>query len=125
MTYWRLHYHLIFSTFERQPILVGEREKMFYGVIYQKAKELDLKIHAVGNVDDHVHIVVSIPPKSRSRIASVISKVRVRTLSITWMEAMVNLNGRKVMARYRLASVLWKRLWLMPQIKNSIIKIAR
>ena len=63
MTYWRLHYHLIFSTFERQPILVGEREKIFYGVIYQKAKELDLKIHATGNVDDHVHIVVSIPPK--------------------------------------------------------------
>ena len=63
MTYWRLHYHIIFSTFERQPILVGEREKMLYGVIYQKAKELDLKIHAVGNVDDHVHIVVSIPPK--------------------------------------------------------------
>ena len=63
MTYWRLHYHLIFSTFERQPILIGEREKMFYGVIYQKAKELDLKIHAVGNLDDHVHIVVSIPPK--------------------------------------------------------------
>ena len=63
MTYWRLHYHIIFSTFERQPILIGEREKIFYGVIYQKAKELDLKIHAVGNVDDHVHIVVSIPPK--------------------------------------------------------------
>jgi putative transposase len=63
MTYWRLHYHIIFSTFERQPILVGEREKIFYGVIYQKAKELDLKIHAAGNVDDHVHIVVSIPPK--------------------------------------------------------------
>ncbi len=63
MTYWRLHYHLIFSTFERQPILIGEREKIFYGVIYQKAKELDLKVHAVGNVDDHVHIVVSIPPK--------------------------------------------------------------
>jgi putative transposase len=63
MTYWRLHYHIIFSTFERQPILVGEREKMFYGVTYQKAKELDLKIHAAGNVDDHVHIVVSVPPK--------------------------------------------------------------
>ena len=63
MTYWRLHCHLIWATFERQPILIGEREKMFYGVTYQKTKELDLKIHAAGNVDDHVHIVVSIPPK--------------------------------------------------------------
>ena len=63
MTYWRLHYHLIFATFERQPTLTGEREKVFYGVLYGKAKELGLKIHAAGNVDDHAHVVLSIPPK--------------------------------------------------------------
>jgi putative transposase len=63
MTYWRLHYHLIFATFERKPGLTGEYEKVFYGVLYGKAKELDLKIHAAGNVPDHVHIVLSIPPK--------------------------------------------------------------
>jgi putative transposase len=63
MTYWRLHYHLIWATFERQPILTTERERVFYGVLYVKAKELDLKVHAAGNVDDHVYIVLSIPPK--------------------------------------------------------------
>jgi putative transposase len=63
MTYWRLHYHLIWTTFERRLILTGESEKVFYGVLYGKAKELGLKIHAAGNVDDHVHIVLSIPPK--------------------------------------------------------------
>jgi putative transposase len=63
MTYWRLHYHLIWATFERRPTITPEREKMFYGVLYNKGKELDLKIHAAGNTEDHVHIVVSIPPK--------------------------------------------------------------
>lgn len=63
MTYWRLHYHLIWSTFERQPLLTGEREKVFYGVLYNKAEELGIKIHAAGNVDDHAHIVCSIPPR--------------------------------------------------------------
>lgn len=63
MTYWRLHYHLIWATFERRPILTAERERVFYGVLYGKAKELDLKVHTAGNVDDHVHIVLSIPPK--------------------------------------------------------------
>ena len=63
MTYWRLHYHIIWSTMDRQPILTPEVEKMFYGVIYRKAKELGLKIHAAGNVEDHTHIVLSIPPK--------------------------------------------------------------
>jgi len=36
---------------------------MFYSVLYNKGKELELKIHAAGNVEDHVHVVVSIPPK--------------------------------------------------------------
>ena len=63
MTYWRLFYHLIWSNHDRQPILTGAREKMFYGVLYRKAEDLGLIIHAAGNVDDHVHVVVSIPPK--------------------------------------------------------------
>jgi putative transposase len=63
MTYWRLHYHIIWSTHDREPSLTPEREKMFYSVLYKKGKELGLTIHAAGNVDDHVHVVVSIPPK--------------------------------------------------------------
>ncbi len=63
MTYWRLHYHIIWATFERQPSLTPEREKVFYGVLYKKGEELEVKIHAAGNTDDHVHLVVSIPPK--------------------------------------------------------------
>ena len=63
MTYWRLHYHLIWSTQDREPSLTAERERMFYGVLYKKGEELGLKIHAAGNVEDHVHVVVSIPPK--------------------------------------------------------------
>jgi REP element-mobilizing transposase RayT len=63
MTYWRLHYHLIWATQERQPILTAECEKIFYGVLYNKGEELGLKIHAAGNIEDHAHVVASIPPK--------------------------------------------------------------
>jgi len=63
MTFWRLHYHIIWTTFQRERILAGDREKMFYGVLYQKGRELGLTVHAAGNVEDHVHVVVSIPPK--------------------------------------------------------------
>jgi putative transposase len=63
MTYWRLHYHLMWATQNREPTITLEREKMFYGVLYNKGKELGLKIHAAGNVEDHVHVVISIPPK--------------------------------------------------------------
>jgi putative transposase len=63
MTFWRLHYHLIWSTHDRQPTLTVEREKMVYGVLNRKAEALGLKIHAAGNVEDHIHVVVSIPPR--------------------------------------------------------------
>ena len=36
---------------------------MFYGVLYKKGEELGVIIHAAGNTEDHVHVVVSIPPK--------------------------------------------------------------
>ena len=62
MTYWRLHYHLIWATHERQQIITPKREKMFYGELYKKAEELGLKIHAGGNIEDHAHVVLSIPP---------------------------------------------------------------
>jgi len=62
MTYWRLHYHLIWATYNREPTLTPEREKLFYGVLYKKSEELDLKVHDAGNIEDHVHVVLSIPP---------------------------------------------------------------
>jgi putative transposase len=63
MTYWKLHYHLIWATFEREPSLTHEREKMFYAVLYRKGEELGFRIHAAGNMEEHVHVVLSIPPK--------------------------------------------------------------
>jgi putative transposase len=63
MTYWRLHYHLVWTTFERRPTLTVEREKVLHDALHEKAKGLEIKIHAFGNVNDHVHLVVSIPPK--------------------------------------------------------------
>ena len=74
MSYWRLHYHLIWGTFERQPTLVGEKEKIFYGVLYNKAEELGVIIHAAGNVDDHAHVVCSIPP--RLAVAEVVRQLK-------------------------------------------------
>jgi REP element-mobilizing transposase RayT len=63
MTYWRLHDHIMWATQNREPSITAEREKMFYGVLYKKAEELGLKVHAAGNIEEHVHVVLSIPPK--------------------------------------------------------------
>ncbi len=62
MPYWKLYYHLIWATFERQPFITAEREAIIRTVLYAKAKDLRVVLHAVGNVADHVHVVASIPP---------------------------------------------------------------
>ena len=63
MPYWRLHYHLVWATFKREPMIDAERERVIYRSLFGKAKELGLIIHALGNIEDHIHVVVSIPPK--------------------------------------------------------------
>src|SRR5687767_7789408 len=63
MAYWRLHYHLIWATYKRLPLLDAAREKLLHSLIDDKCRELGLILHAAGNVEDHVHVVSSIPPK--------------------------------------------------------------
>jgi len=63
MAYWRLHYHLVWATFQRLPLIDESRERWIYGTLLGKAKELGVIVHAIGNVQDHIHLAVSIPPK--------------------------------------------------------------
>ena len=63
MSYWRLHYHLIWATHQREPLLTEAVERQVFGTILNKAKELGCLVHAIGGVDDHIHLGISIPPK--------------------------------------------------------------
>jgi putative transposase len=63
MSYWRLHYHLVWATYQRLPLIDKSRERQIYGTILGKAKELGVIVHAIGNVLEHIHVAVSIPPK--------------------------------------------------------------
>ncbi len=63
MAYWRLHYHLVWTTHKREPLIDAASEVLIRYTLYGKAKELGILIHAIGNVDDHIHVVASVPPK--------------------------------------------------------------
>lgn len=63
MSYWRLHYHLVWGTYRREALLRGEVESLICGAILGKANELGIIVHAMGIVEDHIHVVASIPPK--------------------------------------------------------------
>ncbi len=74
MSYWRLHYHLVWTTWRREPLLTGEHKSKAYGAILGKAKDLGVIVHAIGGVEDHVHVVASIPP--RLAVAEVVRQMK-------------------------------------------------
>ena len=62
MALWRLYYHLVWGTKKRQPLINPDRETVLYHYIIGKADALACIVHAIGGIEDHIHLVVSIPP---------------------------------------------------------------
>ena len=63
MALWRLYYHLIWSTKERQPLITTDIEAQLYEYMIGKTDSLHCITHAIGGIENHLHLVVSIPPK--------------------------------------------------------------
>jgi putative transposase len=63
MPLWRLYYHFVWSTHDRQPLITPIREAPLYQYIHDKSNSLGCYLHGIGGIDDHIHLIVSIPPK--------------------------------------------------------------
>jgi len=63
MTYWRLYYHLIWSTRDRLPLIDPTRSESIRCTIIAACREEGVLIHAIGIVPDHLHLALSIPPR--------------------------------------------------------------
>jgi REP element-mobilizing transposase RayT len=63
MPYCQLFYHLVWTTYRRRPLLTAEVEPLIYRYLLHKALALEGVVYALNGVADHVHMVVSIPPK--------------------------------------------------------------
>src|SRR5688572_25857281 len=74
MSFWRCHYHLIWTTRQRLPVIDSFREALIAKCIASIADEQHLEVHAIGSVADHIHVVVSIPP--RLAVASMVQKFK-------------------------------------------------
>ncbi len=63
MSFWRLYYHLIWSTKNRLPLITPEIETGLISYILRKASETGSYILAINAFNDHLHQVVAIPPE--------------------------------------------------------------
>ncbi len=62
MPWSRLFYHLVWSTADRQPIIDQARESIVHHHLRQVAERHGIIVHAIGGIEDHVHLAVTIPP---------------------------------------------------------------
>jgi putative transposase len=63
MTYWRLYYHLVWSTRNRLPAIDDGAEVILRQVLVAEARQQSCLVHGIGCMPDHVHLAISIPPR--------------------------------------------------------------
>jgi len=62
-TYTSAHYHCVFSTKHHERHLTPELRQRLWPYMGGIAKEHGMKALAVGGVEDHVHLLISLPAK--------------------------------------------------------------
>ena len=63
MPYWKHYYHFVFGTKNRLPLITITLEPELYRVLAAKTQEMGGFVHAIGGMEDHAHLAVSLPPK--------------------------------------------------------------
>ena len=62
-TSWNCKYHLIFVPKYRKKILYGKTREALKGILHELARQKECQIVEGNLVIDHVHMLISIPPK--------------------------------------------------------------
>jgi REP element-mobilizing transposase RayT len=62
MPFLQFHYHFVWGTKNREPLIGAALAPRLHEVIAAKARELGAHVYGVGGVEDHVHLVASVPP---------------------------------------------------------------
>jgi putative transposase len=62
MPYHQLFYHIVWSTYERLPLINDHNRSAIHKAIIDKVQRLGGVVYAINSVGDHIHLVVSLPP---------------------------------------------------------------
>ena len=60
-TYCQIYLHTVFSTKNRKPVLDAERREDLFRYIWGIHNNIRCKLHRIGGVEDHVHMLASLP----------------------------------------------------------------
>ncbi|MBQ0069131.1 MAG: IS200/IS605 family transposase [Bacteroidales bacterium] len=62
MSYSQLLYHIIFRTKNSKKAINQVNERLMYHYIYTQSENMGCTIYRIGGMEEHIHILVSIPP---------------------------------------------------------------
>jgi len=99
-TVYQIHWHFVFSTKYRKPVLKGEIGLRVREMIRVVCRSLDIEIVAGHVRPDHVHLLLSVPPQySASRVMQAIKGKTSHSLLSNWRELRREFWGRHLWAR--------------------------
>ncbi len=73
-TYACLHYHIIFSTKDREPRISDETRRRLYDYVGGIVRAAKVKLVAIGGTPDHVHLLIGMG--TEPSVAAVVSKIK-------------------------------------------------
>jgi putative transposase len=54
------YYHVVWTTRNREPIIIPQLESSIFAAVHHKSGELRSPVHAVNATEDHIHVAVSV-----------------------------------------------------------------
>jgi REP element-mobilizing transposase RayT len=114
-TYCSLLFHCVFSTKERRKIIPEELQERLWAYMGGIAREHDMKAIAVGGMEDHVHILLSLP--SSKTVANAMREIKAG--SSRWVHETCNIQVFEWQEGYGAFSIG------QTQIDSTIAYIAR
>ena len=60
MAFWKLYYHLVWGTKNKQPFIIPVIEQHLYPLLVHRASEMGVFVYAVNGWLDHVHLVTAV-----------------------------------------------------------------
>ena len=96
-TYAQNVIHIVFSAKDRGKIILKEFQPKMWAYIAGICKRYGIFVHAIGGMDDHVHLLVQIPPQ----LALAKAVLAIESNSSRWAngQGQQNSRGRKAMRR--------------------------
>ena len=88
-THISLHYHLVFSTKDRVPVIVPEWRERLHGYLGGVVRTLDGVAEIVGGVSDHVHLQLGL--RATHCLADVVRDIK--AVSSRWVHEEIHLRS--------------------------------